>query len=167
MGLLVFILWPHFPQFSCIYTSLTKSYEHIYPHLFKYFKFFADVSIVFYPLLQLFYFYCIMLYSVCLLSEKKRSASRVLIHDCILFPNFHISKKFHVPAIFPMTSSKNWWRHREYICIIGTPLYWSYPVQSFMSLKVGRAVLPPPTQKWGSESPPGIGLNRKRKVSAR
>ena len=27
-GLLVFILWPHFPQFSCIYTSLTKSYEH-------------------------------------------------------------------------------------------------------------------------------------------
>ena len=28
LGLLVFILWPHFPQFSCIYTSLTKSYEH-------------------------------------------------------------------------------------------------------------------------------------------
>ena len=26
--LLVFILWPHFRQFSCIYTSLTKSYEH-------------------------------------------------------------------------------------------------------------------------------------------
>ena len=28
LGLLVFILWPHFRQFSCIYTSLTKSYEH-------------------------------------------------------------------------------------------------------------------------------------------
>ena len=28
LGLLVFILWPHFPQFSCIYTSLTKRYEH-------------------------------------------------------------------------------------------------------------------------------------------
>ena len=28
LGLLVFILWPHFRQFSCIYTSLAKSYEH-------------------------------------------------------------------------------------------------------------------------------------------
>ena len=28
LGLLVFILWPHFRKFSCIYTSLTKSYEH-------------------------------------------------------------------------------------------------------------------------------------------
>ena len=104
---LVFILWPHFRQFSCIYTSLTKSYEHLVTstRLFSnIFNFFADVSIVLYPLLQLFYFYCIMLYSVCLLSEKKRSASRVLIHDCIFFPNLHISNKFHVPAIFPMTS---------------------------------------------------------------
>ena len=28
LGLLVIILWPHFPQFSGIYTILTKSYEH-------------------------------------------------------------------------------------------------------------------------------------------
>ena len=121
-----------------IYQSDQKlwTFCHIYPDVFKYFQFFADVSIVLYPLLQLFYFYYIMLYSVCLLSEKKRSASRVLIHDCIYLPNLHISKKFHVPAIFPLTSSKNWWRHREYTCIIRTQLYRSYPVQSFMSLAV-------------------------------
>ena len=109
-GLLVFILWPHFRQFSCIYTSLTKSYEHFVTSTQMFsniFNFFADVSIVLYPLLQLFYFYYIMLYSVCLLSEKKRSASLVLIHDCLFFPNLHISKKFHVPAIFPITSSKH------------------------------------------------------------
>ena len=46
-----------------------------------------------------------MLHSVCLLSEKKRSTTRVLIHDCLFLPNVHISKKFHVPAIFTMTSS--------------------------------------------------------------
>ena len=110
LGLLVFILWPHFPQFSCIYTSLTKSYEHFVTstRIFSNILNFLLMSALSYiHCCNFFYFFCIMLYSICLLSEKKRSSSRVLIHDYILFPNFHISKKYHVPAIFPMTSSKN------------------------------------------------------------
>ena len=54
-----------------------------------------------------FYFYCIMFYSVYLLSEKKGSATWIVIHDYLFLPNLHISKKFHVPAKFKMTSSKN------------------------------------------------------------
>ena len=64
-------------------------------------------SVLSYSLLQLFYFYCIMLYFVYLLSEKKGSATWIVIHDYLFLPNLHISKKFHVPAKFKMTSSKN------------------------------------------------------------
>ena len=73
---------------------------------------------------------------VCLLSEKERSATWALIRGCLFLPNLHVSKKFHVPAIFTMTSSKIWRRHREYICIMRTQLYWRYPVQSFMPVAV-------------------------------
>ena len=65
----------------------------------------AGISIVSYLLLQLFYFYRIMLHSVCLLYEKKRIATRILIHDCLLLPDLHILKKFYAPAIFTMASS--------------------------------------------------------------
>ena len=90
-----------------IYTSLTKSYEHFVTSTRMFsniFKFLLTSALSYIHCCNFFYFYCIMLYSVCLLSEKKRRSSRVLIHDCIFFPNLHISKKFHVPAIFPMTS---------------------------------------------------------------
>ena len=92
--------------FMHIYQSDQKlwTFYHIYPDVFKYFQFFTDVSIVLYSLFQLFYFYCIMLHSVCLLSEKKRSTTRVIIHDWLFLPNFHISKKFLVTAIFMKTS---------------------------------------------------------------
>ena len=80
-----------------------------------------------------------MLYSVCLLPEKKSSATRVLIHDCMFFPNLHISKKFHVPAIFPKFHASS--------CSQTKVKVWG-----------GGGVLPLPTQKRGSKSPPGIGL---------
>ena len=96
-------------------------------------------------------------YSVCLLSEKKRSATRFLIHDCLFF-------LIHD-------------RHREYICIIRIQLYWRYPVRSFRppavvkqklryrSSSAPSLFLPPPppyththTQKGGSKRSPVIGL---------
>ena len=110
LGLLVFILLGRiFRQFFMhIYQSDQKlwTFCHIYPDVFKIFSNFWWRQHCLISIVATFLFLLHMLYSVCLLSEKKRSASRVLLHDCIFFPNFHISKKFHIPAIFPMTSSK-------------------------------------------------------------
>ena len=47
-----------------------------------------------------------MLYRVCLLSEKKRTATRVLIHDRLFLANLHIPKKSHVPVIFTILHQK-------------------------------------------------------------
>ena len=73
LGLLVFILWPHFPQFSCIYTSLTKSYEHFVRSTRMFsniFNILLTSALSCIHCCKFFYFYCVMLYSVCLLSEK-------------------------------------------------------------------------------------------------
>ena len=72
-------------------------------------------------------------YSVCLLSEKKRSATRFLTHDCHFF----------------LIND----RHREHICIIRIQLYRRYPVRSFMPLAVVKQKL-----RYRSSSAPSLFL---------
>ena len=88
-----------------------------------------------------FYFYCIMLHSVCLLYEKKRSTTRILIHDCLFLPNLHISKKFHVPAIFTMTSQGRYMHHSNQILLKLTCAKFHASSCSQTKVKVGA---PPP-----------------------
>ena len=98
----VFILWPHFRQISCI---KFWTFCHIYQVVFNIFNFgekalISNRSNFWQFFVEILTTRHVDVYSVCLLSENKRSATRFLIHDCLFF-------LIHD-------------RHREYICIIRT-----------------------------------------------
>ena len=152
------------PVFMYIQQSDQKlwAFCHIYQVVFNIFNFcekalISNCSNLWQFFVEIFTIRHVDVYSVCLLSEKKRSATRFLIHDCLFF-------LIHD-------------RHREYICIIRIQLYWRYPVRSFRppavvkqklryrSSSAPSLFLPPPppyththTQKGGSKRSPVIGL---------
>ena len=141
-----FVIFSFYSSATLFY-SFTNSYAYIavwskimnilshLPGSFQYFNFCKKALIsncrnLWQFFVEIFTIRHVDVYSVCLLSEKKRSATRFLIHDCLFF-------LIHD-------------RHREYICIIRIQLYWRYPVQSFMSLAVAKqkgkgVVLHPPS----------------------
>ena len=99
---------------------------HIYQVVFNIFNFcekalISNCSNLWQFFVEIFTIRHVDVYPVCLLSEKKRSATRFLIHDCLFF-------LIHD-------------RHREYICIIRIQLYWRYPVRSFIPLAVVKQKL--------------------------
>ena len=112
------ILWSQFRRFSCIYTHLIKSYENFLTYNWSFSNIFnicENISISNCSNLWRCYNFllkdlpstgsCYILF-VLFLRKKKRSTARVLIHICLLLPNFHISEIFHVSPIFTMNSSK-------------------------------------------------------------
>ena len=128
------------PVFMYIQQSDQKlwAFCHIYQVVFNIFNFcekalISNCSNLWQFFVEIFTIRHVDVYSVCLLSEKKRSATRFLIHDCLFF-------LIHD-------------RHREYICIIRIQLYWRYPVRSFRPPAVVKQKL-----RYRSSSAPSLFL---------
>ena len=151
-----------------IYQSDQKlwTFCHIYPDVFKYFQFFCWRQHCLISILATFLF---LLHHVifCLFTfwEEKK---------CIpgfnpwlfIFSKFayfkEISRTCHISddVIKKLMTSQGIYMHHTNPIVLKL-LCAKFHVSSCSQtkVKVGGQFCPPPTQKWGSESPPGIGLN--------
>ena len=154
-----------------IYQSDQKlwTFGHIYPDFFKYFQFFADVSIVLYPLLQLLFLLRHVIFCLFTFWEEKKCIPgfNPWLYIISKFAYFkEISRTCHIAddVIKKLMTSQGIYMHHTNPIVLKLPCA-KFHVSSCSKtkVKVGGAVLPPPTQKWRSESPPGIGLNEIRK----
>ena len=170
LWLLVFILWPHFRQFSCIpvWPKVMNILSHL-PGCFQIFLFFCwrqhcliSIVVTFLFLLRhvifcLFTFWeekkCIPGFNPWLYILSKFEYFKEISRTC------HISDD----VIQKLMTSQRIYMHHTNPIVLKLPcakLHVSSCSQT--KVKVGGGGQNPPTQKWGSESPPGIGLKVNR-----
>ena len=125
----------------------------------------ADVGIVLYPLMQFFYFYCIMQHSVCLLSEKKRSATLIfnpwlsVLTKFAYFKDISRTCRIYDDAIKNLMTSQGIYLHYSNPIILKIPCAKFHASSwSQAKVKVGGGSFST-TQKRGSKNPLGVGLS--------